>query len=102
SGALHNATAVLTLRPIQPGQLRTYAANIRDRLAVTASALWGIDLEKLEPIFVQYEKWFQAYVSGKPPAEGSVGDVLGNPLLAYLSLRVIAESERGPKELLSE
>jgi uncharacterized protein YjbI with pentapeptide repeats len=96
SGVLHKHTPVLTMRPIRPGQLRKFASCIEHRLrnpGVTGvQARWSIDVARLQPVFEQYEEWFiRLEKQGLPESGSSTTEVLGNPLLAYLSLRVLAE-----------
>lgn len=103
SGVLYNNTPILTMRPIRPDQLRGYAAAIETRLRLAGEAApWAINLPHLEPIFVDYGRWFERFIGGQSDSDTSSVEVLGNPLLAYLSLRVIAESRQSPEELLRE
>ena len=126
SGLLKKATPVLTIRPVRPQQLQTFAQEISAQL-VKASTLeqiaansvaentahentepaatqqsnliaWQLDLKKLQPVFDHYQKWFNERVESNA---SSTGDFLGNPLLAYLSFRVIAETEQSADALIS-
>ncbi|MFQ3243418.1 MAG: hypothetical protein ACI9SP_000036 [Arenicella sp.] len=116
SGLLKKATPVLTIRPVRPEQLREFANRTAERLKIASisqqgkvtdkqepsehpnSELWQLDQNKLEPVFKHYEDWF----SGSREASGnSTGDFLGNPLLAYLSFRVLAETDQSPETLIS-
>lgn len=102
SGVLQRTTRVLTIRPIRPEQLIAYATNIRQSLQRAPSAAWSLNLERVAPIFGEYEKWFARQFEQYTREESSYGDVLGNPLLAYLSLRIISESSRDAADFLSE
>lgn len=105
SGVLRADTPVLTIRPIRPEQLRKYAGTVKEHLDGARRAgtpAWSMDIEKLEPIFVDYGGWFERYSRDDDSGHHSSAEVLGNPLLAYLSLRVVAESERPAEELLGE
>jgi len=119
SGVLLKDTPVLTMRPMQPQQLRGYASALAERLSAAERAgtgsSWQIDVGRLKPLFDDYEKWFKSF-SGRPqrgqahprPAfassvfSSSSAEVLGTPLLAYLGLRVAATSTQSPADLLSE
>jgi Pentapeptide repeats (8 copies)/TIR domain len=108
SGVLHKQTPVLTMRPIRPDQLRQFAGRIQERQQSCAAndvrLPWSIDVDRLAPVFEHYERWFQRFEVSHPlngpkrterpdqdaPTAAST-EVLGNPLLAYLSLRVLAE-----------
>lgn len=105
SGVLHKATPILTMRPIRPEQLRQFARCIEDRLrepSVTGvQARWSIDVARLQPVFEQYEVWFTRLEERSPrERDSSTTEVLGNPLLAYLSLRVLAEPDVDLAEVL--
>lgn len=106
SGVLHKATPVLTMRPMRPDQLRQYAQVIGRRLdAATAAGkppAWTIEPARLEPLFTGFAAWFERYAEGKDGQQASSAEVLGNPLLAYLSLRVVAASSVAADTLLSE
>ena len=116
SGLLKKSTPVLTIRPVRPEQLREFANRTAERLKIASalqqgevtdkqetgehpnSELWQLDQNQLEPVFKHYEQWF----SGRREASGnSTGDFLGNPLLAYLSFRVLAETDQSPETLIS-
>lgn len=108
SGVLHRDTPVLTMRAMRPFQLRQYASAIRRHLVGARTGgrdtHWSIDLARLEPVFADYGAWFEQAESGEPPADAKAAsmEVLGNPLLAYLSLRVMAESVVDIQALLQE
>lgn len=98
SGVLHKATPILTMRPIRPEQLRQFAGCIEQRLRnpglAGVQARWSIDVARLQPVFEHYEGWFARLEEPDRHADGSsTTEVLGNPLLAYLSLRVLADPE---------
>ena len=96
SGVLKDITPVCTIRHIQPEQLRRYATTISQKLDEKSD--WQLDINELTPAFEHYNKWFDK----KRKNEDSTGDILGNPLLAYLSFRVIHESELPVTELMSK
>lgn len=108
SGVLHRDTPVLTMRAVQPLQLRQYAGAIRRHLAGAKAggrdARWSIDLARLEPVFADYYAWFEQVENGQPKrdAQATSMEVLGNPLLAYLSLRVMAETQVDIQALLQQ
>ena len=106
SGVLHKTTPVLTMRPIRPDQLRQYAQAIQLKLAAASAAgkptAWTIAPARLEPLFTGFAAWFEGYADGKDGQQTSSAEVLGNPLLAYLSLRVVAASSVAADTLLSE
>jgi Pentapeptide repeats (8 copies)/TIR domain len=98
SGVLHKPTPILTMRPIRPEQLRQFAGCIEQRLrnprVTGVQARWSIDVARLQPVFDQYEEWFARLEERDLRKAGSsTTEVLGNPLLAYLSLRVLAEPD---------
>ena len=108
SGVLRKATHVLTMRPIRPKQLQAFATNISQRLADAANdssageqqaAAWTLDTDQLEPVFTHYQDWFD---SDNDQKSDSTGDFLGNPLLAYLTFRVFAETGQNPNALIDE
>jgi hypothetical protein len=106
SGVLHKTTPVLTMRPIQPQQLREYANQVHAKLVQAASSArpagWSLDLERLNPVFESYDQWFMGFEKGENPRRSAATEVLGNPLLAYLSLRVLADSSVDIAEVLKE
>lgn len=101
SGVLHKTTPVLTMRPVRPEQLRAYATAIKTCLDASPAAAWAIDLNRLEPAFAAYDRWFADFLADKDQGRASA-EVLGNPLLAYLSLRVLAASSVPPQDLLDK
>lgn len=97
SGLLRRETPVLTIRPMRPDQLRSYAGLISDRLD---GANWTLDVHECEQAFTTYETWFDRVAAadsagaprrepGGPPEAGT--DVLGSPLLALLAFRTVAD-----------
>ncbi len=98
------ATKVLTLRPMRPDQLRDLTARMKTALETQpiyaphteTAASWQIsDLTKFEPVFKTYEKAFAEKRSQRL-------EVLGSPLLAYLAIRVMAETEGDLTELINQ
>ena len=107
SGVLRKTTPLLTMRAMRPEQLQQYAENIA-RYLVDAQIspekdireiAWSINLQTLKPVFEHYEEWFNEEHQQAPD---STGDFLGNPLLAYLSFRVFAETDKSPQDLISK
>jgi uncharacterized protein YjbI with pentapeptide repeats len=94
SSVLRRETAVLTVRPMQPEQLRTYAVGIAGHLDADDNGDWRLDLDRCEQAFARYENWFERKT-------GDV-DVLGFPLLALLAFRTIAGWEGSIDELFAQ
>lgn len=98
---LRAETKVLTLRRMKPGQLRQLVAALKTALETQpvhaeTEATWQIpDLAKFEPVFKDYEQAFAKKQSTRL-------EVLGSPLLAYLAIRVMAESEGDLTELINQ
>ncbi|MBL8188387.1 MAG: pentapeptide repeat-containing protein, partial [Acidobacteria bacterium] len=98
------ATKVLTLRPMRPDQLRDLTARMKTALETQpiyaphteTAASWQIpDLTKFEPVFKTYEETFAEKRSQRL-------EVLGSPLLAYLAIRVMAETEGDLTKLINQ
>jgi len=106
SGILRKQTPILTVRVMRPEQLELYAENISQHLIKAQESLykgireiaWILNLDSLIPVFEQYKNWFN---EKDAEISDSTGDFLGNPLLAYLSFRVFAETDKSPHELIS-
>lgn len=108
SGLLRKATAILTMRPMRPDQLEKFATDISQRLEKAKRDCtlndeqvvpWELDVAKLPPVFLHYQKW---YMSASKAGPDSTGDILGNPLLAYLAFRVFGETEHDLDKLIVE
>lgn len=101
SGVLTKNTPVLTVRPMKPDDLKAFATRIADKVNNAPSSLkwpaWTLDIRRLDSIFVSYGNWFKS--SGKIDASM---DVIGNPLLAFLAFRTLADWPGDPKELLDK
>ncbi len=106
SGVMRDATPVLTLRPMQPEQLRGFAEDISGYLTNAdqeqkadseTQSTWTLDTQRLEPVFEHYAAWFG---SKDRATTSSAGDFLGNPLLAYLAFNVLARSTQDPADLI--
>ncbi len=114
---LNNDTPVLTMRPIRPEQLRKFVNDLDDAVGMTPPYVavegweeWRVPHSvTLEQAFKQYEEAFNNSLpkydeEGNIEAEGQRQDssleVLGLPLLAYLTIRVMAEvvARGGPLE----
>ena len=87
SNFLRDETYVLTIRSIQPKQLRTYVTSLSRALETPTFSSenvegWKLgDLERYESVLAQYEAEF--------PNVQSL-EVLGQPLLVHLALKVMA------------
>jgi uncharacterized protein YjbI with pentapeptide repeats len=102
SGVLRRETPVLTVRQLTPDRLKglAEAIDMKLRLAreVGGKAPWSLDLSRLDSIFGQYERWFAA--PDKTTAQSM--EVVGSPLLAFLTFRTIADWEDDPTSLVAE
>lgn len=106
---LHDDTPVLTMRSIRPEQLRKFVEDLNDAVGMAPPY---IEVEKPEPwlvphhstlsqAFTKYEQAFKQSLpkydeQGKVKERGRASDsssleVLGLPLLAYLTIRVMAD-----------
>src|SRR5262249_22499361 len=115
---LNDDTPVLTMRPIRPPQLRDFAHRLDDALGSVPPYVevenpdeWRVPHQHtLEKAFSKYEETFNASLPkydengkvtepGRAPKSNSL-EVLGLPLLAYLTIRVMAQTVRsgGPLE----
>ncbi len=110
---LRDKTPVLTMRPIRPQQLRKFVADLDDALGATPpyvevaqSDSWCVPNQvTLREAFGKYEEAFNRSLptydeagklerKGQTPDSGSL-EVLGLPLLAYLTIRVMADVVKG-------
>jgi uncharacterized protein YjbI with pentapeptide repeats len=95
---LRDATPVLTIRPIRPEQLDAYvhflaAALSKPAFQGTEIDTWELgDLNRYAPILERYRKQF--------PSTGSL-EVLGQPLLAHLAMKVMANFKGDLSELIA-
>jgi len=115
---LNDDTPVLTMRSIRPQQLREFVERLDDALgsvppyvAVENPDEWRVPhRHTLDKAFGKYEETFNASLPkydeggkikepGRAPKSNSL-EVLGLPLLAYLTIRVMAQTVRsgGPLE----
>jgi uncharacterized protein YjbI with pentapeptide repeats len=115
---LNDDTPVLTMRSIRPQQLREFVERLDDTLgsvppyvAVENPDEWRVPhRHTLDKAFSKYEETFNASLPkydedgkikepGRAPKSNSL-EVLGLPLLAYLTIRVMAQTVRsgGPLE----
>jgi hypothetical protein len=107
---LNDDTPVLTMRPIRPQQLREFVARLDDALgsvpryvAVENPDEWRVPhSHALDKAFSKYEETFNASLPkynengkitepGGAPKSNSL-EALGLPLLAYLTIRVMAQT----------
>jgi uncharacterized protein YjbI with pentapeptide repeats len=93
SGLLRRATPLLTIRPLRPDQLHTYAQRLSRCLA---GGDWQLDLDGWPDAFARYERWF-----GDRSQEHGI-DVLGSPLLALLAFRTMAEWPHDAADLFAQ
>ncbi|HMD50350.1 MAG TPA: hypothetical protein VKG79_14670, partial [Bryobacteraceae bacterium] len=102
SGILKRVTPVLTVRPMKPAALRGLAGAIETNLlkapALARMASWSLDRQRLEAIFGRYETWFAA----PDKTHGESMEVVGSPLLAYLTFRTLADWQGDPTQLIAE
>jgi uncharacterized protein YjbI with pentapeptide repeats len=92
SGLLRRATPVLTIRPMRPDQLNTYAQRLSSHLA---DSEWHLDLDRWPQAFDRYQRWFD---NRREPGV----DVLGSPLLALLAFRTMAEWPHDASDLFAQ
>lgn len=78
SGFLYKETPVLTVRPLRPEQLEALANTLAKK------SDWNLEPSRCKPILDQYTKWFQSREKGG-------AEMVGLPLLAFLTFRTIAE-----------
>jgi uncharacterized protein YjbI with pentapeptide repeats len=93
SGLLRRATPLLTIRPLRPDQLHTYAQILSNHLT---GGDWRLDLDRWPDAFARYERWYDD--RGQEPGI----DVLGSPLLALLAFRTMAEWSHDAADLFAE
>jgi hypothetical protein len=102
SGILKRDTPVLTVRLMTPVVLKELAGAIERNLlkapALAREASWSIDRRRLEAIFGRYDTWF----AEPAQAHGQSMEVVGSPLLAYLTFRTLADWEGDPARLIAE
>jgi len=98
SNFLRDETPVFTMRPIRPEQLREYFEALRSALEMPAFKGAGIDhwtlgnLERYNPVLKGYKKAF--------PKVGDL-EVLGQPLLAHLAIKVMANFKSDLSQLIT-
>jgi hypothetical protein len=102
SGILKRDTPVLTVRLMTPGALKGLAGAIESNLlkvpALDRKASWSLDGRRLKAIFGRYETWF----AEPRKARGQSMEVVGSPLLAYLTFRTLADWPGDPAQLIAE
>lgn len=93
---LRDETPILTIRKLTPAQLETYVGRLADAVNAPEPLIekneqtedWRVpDLERFRPIF---DKYRQVFEQEQKQASGEL-DVLGLPLLTYLTVRLVAE-----------
>jgi dsDNA-binding SOS-regulon protein len=114
---LNDDTPVLTMRPISPQQLREFVERLDDALGSVPPYVvvenpdeWRVPhRHTLDKAFSKYEETFNASLpvynedgkikeSGRAPKSNSL-EVLGLPLLAYLTIRVMAQTVKSSDPL---
>ena len=104
SGFLRAATPVLTVRHMRPDGLEGFASRISTLLAEREhdqpDDAWTLDLARLDRVFANYRGWF-ANNRKTDDAPGQM-DVLGSPLLAYLTFRTLSAWEGDPETLVTQ
>ena len=103
SGILKSPTQILTLRHMSPAALRGFANAIAERVNHPSAPLqssWRLDVSNLEAVFERYERWFSSASEGGKKIGGM--DVIGTPLLAFLTFRTLADWKGDPAKLIDE
>ena len=103
SGILKRPTQILTLRHMSPAALRGFANAIGERVNHPSAPLqssWRLDVSSLEAVFERYERWFSSASEGGKKIGGM--DVIGTPLLAFLTFRTLADWKGDPAKLIDE
>jgi hypothetical protein len=114
---LRDRTPILTIRPLSPGALKKYIGDIARAVSERPVAAeseqpdsWPeFDPAKFGGVLERYQKAFARQSSEKPGeaalsperSESGALAVLGLPLLAYLTIRLISEWQGDPGELVS-
>lgn len=112
SGFLHSNTPILTLRPLNPDHLQTFIGKLTRAVADHPLAppdedVWPpLDSQRVAPLIERYKIDFARLLKSEDYdiqnadlQTGSLG-VLGLPLLAQLTARLVAESEHSPEQLM--
>ena len=100
SGILKPNTPVLTIRPMTPGALKGFAGAMAARLKGRPESdpgYWQVDLKRLVPIFKRYDDWFRSDAAKKERSHSM--EVVGSPLLAYLTFRTLADWQGDAEKL---
>lgn len=103
---LRDTTVILTLLPFLPDRvdrfLRAVAAALRARrLASDSWDAWLLAESQVDELSTRYAARFVALMArGRHPAPSDVLDVLGLPLLAFITVRLVAEWPDGLADLL--
>jgi hypothetical protein len=113
---LRDRTPILTIRPLSPGAVNKYIGDIAEAVRERPVALeseqpdsWPeFDPAKFGGVLERYQKAFAGQSSEKPGeaappfgrSESGALAVLGLPLLAYLTIRLISEWQGDPGELV--
>jgi hypothetical protein len=91
---LRDDTPVLTIRGYTPDQLEAYARKVKDSIGhntIAGAESWPVvNWDSLASVFWSYRQ------------DKSQLDILGLPLLAHLSLRLLTQWQGGPERLLSD
>jgi hypothetical protein len=104
---LRNATRLLTIRPLLPEKLQQFAEKIEK--AVKNKPVQGKEIEDWKPLELQrlnslierYQKEFAEHIKANDNKSFDQGiGIIGLPLLAYLTFRLVAEWQGDPEELV--
>ena len=96
TNCLRGETQILTIRKLSPEQLETYVDKIASAVNAKKPLIekneqtetWTVPpLSRFAPIFQKYRLSFEQ----RQPQPSSELDVLGLPLLTYLTVRLVAE-----------
>lgn len=95
TGFLKEKTCVLTLRPLQPRQIDTMVSNLikaqkLKRFKSSKAFTWKIDMNKVKPLAETYRE------TRKNKQSNRKLEIINSPLLAFLALRLVHETQYNP------
>jgi uncharacterized protein YjbI with pentapeptide repeats len=104
---LRNATRLLTIRPLPPDKLQQFAEKIEQAVKdkpVQRKEIedWKpLELNRLNSLIERYQEEFAAHIEANDNKSFEQGiGIIGLPLLAYLTFRLVAEWQGDPEELV--
>jgi uncharacterized protein YjbI with pentapeptide repeats len=104
---LHNATRILTIRPLSPDKLQMFAEKIEKAVEVKPVQReeienWKpLELKRVNSLIKLYKEEFTAHINADDNKSFNEGiGIIGLPLLAYLTFRLMAEWQGDPEELV--